>query len=130
MNKKFVSKMGLIASLFAPLLAAVPLVALADFSVSVQPLPSRFAANIPPTSWDVLPADTTAEKLLVRWGARSGWKVLWRGADEIPMKGQGTLVFPDFLSAADHVMKMAKADGFKVKAVAHSNNVLVITKGE
>ncbi len=114
----------------APLLVMLPLVAVADFSVSVKPLPSRYVAPIAPTSWDVLSTDTNAEILLTRWAARSGWKVLWRGADVVPMKGQGTLVFPDFLSAADHVMKMAKADGFNLKVTAHSNNVLVIAKGE
>ena len=118
-------------SLFlAPLLVMLPLVAAADFSVTVKPLSSRYVAPMAPTSWDVLSTDTTAEILLTRWAARSGWRVLWRGADAVPMKGQGTLVFPDFLSAADHVMKMAKADNFKLKATAHSNNVLVITKDE
>ncbi len=146
MIKICVTRLRVKAVVLAPILAAMPLFAVADFSVSVQPLAPRVVPPAPPAAppatmpqsaavispgvWEITAQDTTAQQALSRWGRSVNWIVLWQGAEEVPLKGQGRLMFPDFLSVADYMIKKAQADGFKIKAKAHSNNVLVISKAE
>lgn len=80
------------------------------------------------TSWQVLKSDETMERLLRRWGQSSGWNVDWRNAPEIRITADSVVSKPDFITAADLVITQAKAVGYRLKAAAYKNNVLVISE--
>jgi len=138
MIKICVARMSERSAFLASLLVALPMIASAEFTVSVKPLASRVVQQEPrvtrfrmPTTWDVLPGDVTVQMALGRWAEISGWTLIWRDVGDLPMKGQqGVLIYRDFLSVADFVITTAKADGYKLKATAYSNNVLVISKAD
>lgn len=81
------------------------------------------------TSWSVRRADQDIERMLGRWAADSGWKVIWKGAPSVQITGDAErpLNYPDFLQAADYVISQARSSGYRIKAVAYSNQVLVVT---
>jgi hypothetical protein len=81
------------------------------------------------SGWTVRKADQNIEHMLIRWANDSGWKVIWKGAPavEITADAERPLTHPDFLQAADYVVTQAKFAGYRIKATAYNNQVLVIT---
>lgn len=79
--------------------------------------------------WTVRKADQTIEKMLERWASDSGWKVIWKGAPNVDITADAVrpLTHPDFLQAADYVVTQAKSAGYRIKATAYSNQILVVT---
>ena len=77
--------------------------------------------------WAVRKADGTFENMLKRWGQDSGWRVLSKGAPSIEIHGDAEVDRREFLQAADYAITQAKQAGYRIKATAYSNNVLVLT---
>ena len=77
--------------------------------------------------WTVRKSDGTVENMLKRWGQDSGWRVLSRGAPSIEIHGDAEVDRREFLQAADYAITQAKQAGYRIKATAYSNNVLVLT---
>lgn len=71
-------------------------------------------------------SDESIDKMLQRWAQDAGWKVLWQGAPAIRITGDADIDRPDFIQAADLVVKQVNAAGYRLKATAYSNNVLQI----
>ncbi len=102
-----------------------------ELSAARPQVPSRssgLTAVQAQTTWQVLKSDETMERLLRRWGHSSGWNVDWRNAPEIRITADSVVSKPDFITAADLVITQAKAVGYRLKAAAYKNNVLVITE--
>lgn len=89
---------------------------------------STAAVSAPPKKWLVRAADGTVEAMLRRWGSENGWKVVGKGAPEIKINGDAELERADFLKAADYAITQAKQAGYRIKATAYSNQVLVLTE--
>lgn len=81
-----------------------------------------------PINWEVRASDSTFANMIKRWGEASGWRVEVKSAPEIRINGDDSFKRPDFLTAADYAVTQAKKAGFRIAAVAYSNNVLVITE--
>lgn len=92
----------------------------------VGPTPIAKAAG--PVTWQVRASDGTVEGMLKRWASVSGWQVLNKGAPEVKVTGDAEFVMPDFVKAADFAIVQARTVGYRIKATAYSNNVLVITE--
>ena len=75
-------------------------------------------------------SDGTVDGLLRRWGTEFGWRVISKDAPEIKINGDAELMKHDFLKAADVVISQARQAGYRIKATAYSNNVLVISEDE
>jgi hypothetical protein len=80
------------------------------------------------TVWQVRLTDQSLEQMLRRWAAESGWKLLWQGGARIAITGDSELERPDFLQAADYVVSQARAAGYRLKATAYRNQVLVVSE--
>ena len=65
--------------------------------------------------------------MLKRWGQDAGWRVLSKGAPNIEIHGDAEVDRREFLHAADYAITQAKQAGYRIKATAYSNNVLVLT---
>ena len=74
----------------------------------------------------MLKTDESIQRMLERWGKDAGWRVVWEGAPLVPIVGDARVDRPDFLQAAEFVVKQAKAAGYHLKATAYSNQVLQI----
>lgn len=86
-------------------------------------------AHAAPVAWTILKSDGTMKAMLERWSASSGWRVQWTDAPEVRITGDSPpLDRPDFLSAADYVIAQAKSVGYRIKASAYSNKVLVLSE--
>lgn len=81
-----------------------------------------------PSRWLVRAADGSVENMLKRWASDSGWTVVNKGAPQIAINGDAEVQRPDFLQAADYAITQAKQSGYRIKATAYSNNVLVLTE--
>jgi outer membrane protein OmpA-like peptidoglycan-associated protein len=77
--------------------------------------------------WTVRKMDGSVENMLKRWGQGAGWRVVSRGAPHIEIHGDAEVDRRDFLQAADYAITQAKQAGYRIKATAYSNNVLVLT---
>lgn len=77
--------------------------------------------------WAVRKTDGTVENMLKRWGQEAGWRVLSKGAPNIEIHGDAEVDRREFLHAADYAITQAKQAGYRIKATAYSNNVLVLT---
>lgn len=77
--------------------------------------------------WAVRKTDGTVENMLKRWGQDAGWRVLSKGAPNIEIHGDAEVDRREFLHAADYAITQAKQAGYRIKATAYSNNVLVLT---
>jgi hypothetical protein len=77
--------------------------------------------------WTVRKTDENVERMLTRWAAEAGWKVLWQNAPTVEITGDESISRPDFLQAADYVVNQAKDAGYKLRAKAYDNNWLVIS---
>ncbi len=95
---------------------------------TVVPVPAAVEAHAPatPKVWTMLKADESIQRMLERWGKDAGWRVVWEGAPLVPIVGDARVDRPDFLQAAEFVVKQAKAAGYHLKATAYSNQVLQI----
>lgn len=89
---------------------------------------SKEAPAVLTAEWAIKLSDQTFANMIKRWGDGSGWRVVVKGAPEIRITGDDVIRRPDFLQAADFAVSQAKKAGFPVKAVAYSNNVLLLTK--
>lgn len=78
-------------------------------------------------SWTVRKVDGSVENMLKRWGQDAGWRVVSKGAPNIEINGDAEVDRRDFLQAADYAITQAKQAGYRIKATAYSNNVLVLT---
>jgi hypothetical protein len=87
------------------------------------------APVVMPTSWTVRKDDQTVEKMLGRWAAEAGWRVVWKGAPAVLITADASrpLIKRDFVQAADYVITQAKAAGHNIAATAYSDQVLVVT---
>jgi len=85
------------------------------------------AAAPAPRMWAVRKADETVERMLSRWAADAGWKLVWRGAPAIAITGDLSFESADFLQAVEHVIKQSQAAGHRLRATAHPNQWLVIS---
>lgn len=93
---------------------------------------SSLSTSTPPVSrgvgpWAVRKSDGTVENMLKRWGQDAGWRVLSKGAPNIEIHGDAEVDRREFLHAADYAITQAKQAGYRIKATAYSNNVLVLT---
>lgn len=77
--------------------------------------------------WAVRKSDGTVENMLKRWGQDAGWRVLTKGVPNIEIHGDAEVDRREFLHAADYAITQAKQAGYRIKATAYSNNVLVIS---
>lgn len=77
--------------------------------------------------WAVKKTDGTVENMLKRWGQDAGWRVLSKGAPTVEIHGDAEVDRREFLHAADYAITQAKQAGYRIKATAYSNNVLVLT---
>lgn len=96
----------------------------------VQSTPAVTAAKpVMPTSWSIRKDDQNIEKMLARWAADAGWRVVWKGAPliQITADSDRPLKKPDFVQAADYVITQAKTVGYSIAATAYADQVLVVT---
>ena len=96
----------------------------------VRASPSSIAALTLPRGvgpWAVRKSDGTVENMLKRWAQDSGWRVLSKGAPNIEIHGDAEVDRREFLHAADYAITQAKQAGYRIKATAYSNNVLVLS---
>ena len=77
--------------------------------------------------WVMRMADGNVQRMLDRWGRQAQWRVVWNTDVQIPILGDAHVEEPSFLAAADHVIGQAVNAGFRLRAVAHANNTLVVT---
>lgn len=77
--------------------------------------------------WSVKKTDGNVESMLKRWGQEAGWRVLSKGAPTVEIHGDAEVDRREFLHAADYAITQAKQAGYRIKATAYSNNVLVLT---
>jgi hypothetical protein len=107
---------------------AVDLIERARSMPTVVPVPAAVEPHAPatPKVWTMLKADESIQRMLERWGKDAGWRVVWEGAPQVPIVGDARVDRPDFLQAAEFVVKQAKAAGYHLKATAYSNQVLQI----
>lgn len=80
--------------------------------------------------WEIRQGDGTLEGMLQRWGNASGWKVLSKGAPEVRINGAAEFESPEFIKAAEYAVAQAKQAGYRIKATAYSNKVLVLSEEE
>lgn len=67
--------------------------------------------------WSVRKTDETVERMLTRWAAEAGWKVVWRGAPTIAITGDLSFEGADFLQAVEHVITQSQAGGYAAQLV-------------
>ena len=91
-------------------------------------LPAPPVTPATPATWQILKADANMEAMLKRWAGSSGWTLQWKGVPEVRITGDSKLDRPNFLAAADYVIAQAKGVGYRIKATAYSNKVLVISE--
>jgi len=91
---------------------------------------AQFQPALPAVAFTMRKSDQNVQRMLERWGADAGWKVVWQSGPVIPIDGDATVGIGDFLKAADMVIKQAQAAGYRVKATAFSNNVLQVGGSE
>jgi hypothetical protein len=81
-------------------------------------------------TWAVRKADGTLEKMLARWASEAGWTLVWRDGPAVAITGNVTLSRPDYIQAADYALEQARGAGYRLRATAYSNQVLVVTSEE
>lgn len=91
----------------------------------VQPSVAGIRTHAGP--WLVRQVDGTVENMLSRWASESGWKLIAKNVPHIAIHGDAEVERSDFLQAADYAITQAKSAGFRIRATAYSNNVLVLS---
>ena len=82
------------------------------------------------TLWAVRKADGTLDRMLARWATEAGWTLVWRDGPAVAITGDASLSRPDYLQAADYALEQARIAGYRLRATAYSNKVLVVTSEE
>lgn len=85
------------------------------------------APSAPIGAWAMSKSDETIQRMLDRWAKASGWRLVWEGGPNVPITGDAVVERSDFLQAAEVVVRQLKGAGYRIRATAHSNNVLQIT---
>lgn len=114
---------GIVAKLRAGQISPSQAVRALDEIRSEAPAPSTRSVG----PWSVKRTDTNLENMLRRWGQEAGWRVLNKGAPTVEIHGDAEVDRREFLHAADYAITQAKQAGYRIKATAYSNNVLVIS---
>jgi hypothetical protein len=91
---------------------------------AVQPLAGFQEAQI--SSWQMKKSDGDIRSVLQRWADEANWHLIWRNAPLIKVNGDATLMRDGFVSAADYLVSQAQVYGYKIKARAYNNKVLVV----
>ena len=92
-------------------------------------VPSRSPELAPVSAtWQILKSDANLRGTLARWEAGSGWRVQWADAPEVRINSDIKINVTDFISAADYAITQAKKVGYRIKATAYSNKVLIISE--
>lgn len=94
---------------------------------------SPAAAPAPPPApqvWAVRKADGTLDKMLARWAKEAGWTLVWQNGPAVAITGDASLNRPDYVQAADYALEQARVAGYRLRATAYSNQVLVVTSEE
>lgn len=92
---------------------------------TVQPVAGFQEAQI--TRWLMNKSDASIQGVLTRWAGDAGWHLIWRNAPLIKVNGDAELIRDGFVSAADYVLAQAQVYGYKIKARAYNNKVLVVS---
>jgi hypothetical protein len=93
--------------------------------------PSAASAASPvPQTWAVRKADGTLDRMLARWAKESGWTLVWQNGPAVAITGDTSLSRPDYIQAADYALEQAGVAGYRLRATAYSNQVLVVTGEE
>lgn len=74
--------------------------------------------------------DKTLERVLRRWGTEQGWQMVFVDMPEVVITGNVSFTKPSLLQAADAALLQAQRAGYKLKATAYTNQVLVISKDD
>ena len=74
--------------------------------------------------------DKTLEGVLRRWGAEQGWQMVFVDMPEVLITGDVSFTKPSLLQAADAALLQAQRAGYKLKATAYTNQVLVISNDD
>jgi hypothetical protein len=100
-------------------------------SVTEAAYPSAASAAPPvPQTWAVRKADGTLDRMLARWAKESGWTLVWQNGPAVAITGDTSLSRPDYIQAADYALEQAGVAGYRLRATAYSNQVLVVTGEE
>lgn len=98
-----------------------------ETSGQVASVGGNFGTKDIPNEWVVRKSDVTIQATLNRWASASGWKLVVRGVPPIYLQGDAFLRRSGFVQAADYVISQVQASGYRLKATAYSNNVLLVT---
>lgn len=93
----------------------------------VRPLP---ALRTGVARFQLRAADGNLAANLQRWASAQGWRVVVKDAPEVKVVGDAELQQTDFLAAADFAIEQARQAGYPIRAAAHGNQVLVLTREE
>ena len=77
--------------------------------------------------WVVRKSDGTIQSTLNRWANASVWRLVVRGVPPIYLQGDAVFKRTTFVQAADYVISQIQASGYRIKASAYSDNVLLVT---
>jgi hypothetical protein len=100
-------------------------------SVAETVAPTATAAAPPaPQVWAVRKVDGTLDKMLARWAKEAGWTLVWQNGPAVAITGDASLSRPDYIQAADYALEQARGAGYRLRATAYSNQVLVVTSEE
>ena len=80
--------------------------------------------------WAVRKADGTLDRMLARWATEAGWTLVWQNGPAVAITGDASLSRPDYIQAADYALEQARVAGYRLRATAYSNQVLVVTSEE
>jgi hypothetical protein len=96
-------------------------------SVTETASPDTAAA---PQVWAVRKADGTLDRMLARWAKEAGWTLVWQNGPDVAITGDASLNRPDYIQAADYALEQARTAGYRLRATAYRNQVLVVTSEE
>jgi len=91
------------------------------------PKATTSAETILISKWSVKAADGDVKNMLQRWADDAGWRLVWQNAPEIKITGDAELSRDGFVSAADYVLVQSRSRGYRIKAKAFNNKVLVVS---
>ncbi len=81
-----------------------------------------------PNWWQVY-AGQTLQSTLAKWGARAGWRVVWKSSYEYPIEANAVFI-GDFPKAVGRVLASFEKKRSAIHAVFYKNRVVVIEAGE
>lgn len=107
------------------LFGALTLVTVPCFAQTRTPAAAPAPARL---TFTISTADKTLEGVLRRWGAEHGWQVIFHEMPVVDITGDVEFTKPNLLQAADAALLQAQRAGYKLKATAYTNQVLVISR--